>query len=112
MRLGKFPVSQALAWVVWRAPAVIVAALLGAITIVGAGCQGPLPEQDSYPAQLYMKRCDGCHQAYHPHKMTPAMWQLQVDMMEPKMREAGIAPLTPEERQIILDYLQRNAGRQ
>lgn len=89
-------------------------ALSGAIAILAAGCgQGPLPEQDTYAAQLYIKRCGGCHHwAYNPHMMTAAMWELQVDMMEPKMREAGIAPLTPQERKVIMDYLQRNAGHQ
>lgn len=93
----------------WRAAACIA---LGAIAIFAAACEGPLPEQDSYPALLYTKRCDGCHRAYNPHRMTAAMWEIQVGMMEPKLREAGLPPLTDEERKIILDYLQRNAGQQ
>jgi hypothetical protein len=43
--------------------------------------------------------------------MTAAMWQTQVDAMDPKIRAAGIPPLTSDQRRIILDYLTRNAGR-
>ena len=77
-----------------------------------AGCQGKLPEQDSYAAQLYLKRCGNCHQPYSPHSMTPAMWQVQVPMMEQKMQQAGMHPLSDEDRRTIMDYLQRNSGSQ
>jgi len=42
--------------------------------------------------------------------MTAAMWELQVDAMQDKMRRAGIAPLADQQRKAILDYLTRNAG--
>jgi hypothetical protein len=32
--------------------------------------------------------------------------------MEPKMQAAGMPPLTPDERESILEYLERNAGTQ
>ncbi len=76
------------------------------------GCQGKLPQQDSYAGQLYMKRCGNCHQPYDPHSMTPAMWQVQVPMMEQKMQQAGMHPLSDEDRKTIMDYLQRNSGSQ
>lgn len=87
-----------------------VVAALALLTL--AGCKArELPEQDSYAGQLYMKRCGGqCHVAYDPRTLTEAMWQVKVDAMEPKMLAAGIAPLTPDQRQTILDYLARNAG--
>ncbi len=74
------------------------------------GCARDLPEQDTYAGQLYIRRCAGCHAPYHPRTMTPAMWQVQVTAMEPKMRAAGLQPLTPDQRATILDYLTRNAG--
>ncbi len=40
------------------------------------------------------------------------MWLAQVDAMQSKMQQAGIAPLGPQERTTILDYLGRNAGNQ
>ncbi len=42
--------------------------------------------------------------------MTAAMWQMQVPMMEQKMRQAGLPELSGDERTTILDYLARNAG--
>jgi hypothetical protein len=85
----------------------IIAVLPSAITI---GCARDLPQQDTYAGQLYIRRCSGCHAPYNPRTMTPAMWQVQVDAMEPKMRAAGLQPLTPDQRATIMDYLTRNAG--
>jgi hypothetical protein len=83
-----------------------------AATVIPAGCrQAPLPDADSAPARLYVQRCGQCHNAYNPHSMTAAMWETQVDLMQGKMREAGVEPLNSEERGEILDYLRRNAGR-
>lgn len=38
------------------------------------------------------------------------MWDTQVTMMEVKMQAAGQLPLTPDQRDAILQYLRRNAG--
>ncbi len=40
------------------------------------------------------------------------MWNMQVTAMEPKIQAAGMPPLTSDERESILEYLQRNAGTQ
>ena len=86
---------------------------LAALAAAIAGCNSkPLPEMDTYPGQLYVKRCGGCHPAYNPRTLTPAMWKVWVDAMAPKIAQAGLAPLTPEERQVIMAYLTRNAGEQ
>lgn len=90
-----------------------IAAIAAALAMFALeGCQGKLPQQDSYAGQLYMKRCGNCHQPYNPHSMTPAMWQVQVPMMEQKMQQAGMHPLSDEDRKTIMDYLQRNSGSQ
>jgi Dihaem cytochrome c len=86
--------------------------LLGA-TVLLASCQnGKIPDEGSYAAQLYLKRCGQCHQPYNPGQMTAAMWAVQVDSMQQRMRQIGLAPLTPAERKTILDYLSSNAGKQ
>ena len=77
-----------------------------------AGCQQPLPEQDSYAGQLYLRQCGQCHQPYNPSSMTATMWATQVDLMQEKMQQTGLAPLTPAERHTILEYLSSNAGKQ
>jgi hypothetical protein len=101
------------ATVTWSARGVVVAAIvLAVILLVSAtACQKrPLPESDTYAGQLYASRCGGCHVAFDPRSMTPAMWQVQVSAMQDKMRAAGIAPLTSEQRETIMDYLTRNSG--
>lgn len=85
--------------------------LLVILMVNVGGCSRPLPEQNSAAAQLYAKRCGQCHRAYGPGSLTAAMWQVQVQMMEAKMQQYGVPPLTEQERQTILDYLTRNAER-
>lgn len=77
-----------------------------------AGCahRAALPETGSPDAALYQSRCGQCHTPYNPHTMTSAMWAVQVDAMQAKMRQLGVPPLTDEQRKTILDYLTRNAG--
>jgi hypothetical protein len=94
------------------APARIALAFAALIFLALAGCQQPLPEQDSYAGQLYVRRCGQCHQPYNPHAMTAAMWEVQVPKMDDKIRQAGLPPLEPAQKQVILDYLARNAGTQ
>jgi hypothetical protein len=91
----------------------IALALAALIFITFAGCKQPLPEQDSYAGQLYLQRCgEKCHRPYNPHAMTAAMWEIEMPTMEAKIRQSGMPPLEPEQKQVILDYLKRNAGQQ
>jgi mono/diheme cytochrome c family protein len=71
-----------------------------------------MPDEDSYAAQLYLKRCGQCHEAYKPSLMTAPMWAVKVDLMQERMRQTGLVPLTPAERKTILQYLSSNAGQQ
>ena len=81
------------------------------IFVLAAGCKpASLPDSASPDAQVYMHRCGNCHVPYNPHEMTAAMWETQVPMMEVKIQNAGMPPLTSDERNAILDYLKRNAG--
>lgn len=48
---------------------------------------------------------------YNPGSLTASMWEVQVQAMEPRMREAGLPTLTHDERRAILDYLQQHAER-
>jgi hypothetical protein len=94
------------------APARIALALGALAFLVLGGCQPPLPEQDSYAGQLYARRCGQCHQPYNPHAMTAAMWEVQVPKMDDKIRQAGLPALDAAQKQVILEYLERNAGQQ
>jgi mono/diheme cytochrome c family protein len=88
------------------------AAALLCLTSIIAGCRAPLPDADSPGAQAYVNRCGQCHTPYNPHGMTPAMWDMQVAMMDVKIHAARLPPLTPAEREAILAYLEHNAGNQ
>jgi Dihaem cytochrome c len=90
---------------------VVLAAVTAAAVIFLAACHARrLPEADSDAARTYVQRCGQCHRAYDPRAMTAAMWQTQVELMDTKIRQAGIEPLTVDQRHLILDYLTRNAG--
>ncbi len=94
-----------------RGAALALVAIAAAVAFTA--CQPrPLPEADSAAARLYVQRCGDCHRPYDPRSMTASMWETQVTLMDGKMREAGIAPLTDDERRAIMDYLTRNAGTQ
>ena len=80
------------------------------LAILSSGCRAPLPDANSPAAQLYARRCDNCHKPYNPHELTASMWEVKVTMMEAKIQAAGQPPLTPDERDSILEYLKRNAG--
>ena len=79
--------------------------------LIFAGCAPkPLPEDGTATEQLYVHRCGVCHRAYDPSTLTPAMWQLQIDAMELKISAAGMPPLTPDDKQAILAYLERHSA--
>jgi hypothetical protein len=90
---------------------------IAALTVFAAaflvgGCQKPLPELGTPVEQLYATRCGSCHRPFNPTTMTSAMWQMQLVVMQGKMAAAGQPPLAPEQQRALLDYLQRNAGKQ
>ncbi len=92
--------------------AVYLTAAASALFLGFAGCAPkPLPELGSSTEQLYAGRCGGCHRPFLPSTMTSAMWGEQVEAMQLKMTQAGVAPLSAAERREILDYLERNAGK-
>jgi hypothetical protein len=88
-----------------RARRVVV---LSSLALV-AGCVRGLPDADSPGAQVYAARCGTCHPPHEPHSLTAAMWEVQVDRMRETMRRRGVAPLTDDERALVLDYLRAHA---
>jgi mono/diheme cytochrome c family protein len=81
------------------------------LLVLVAGCKPPsLPDSTTPGAQLYVNRCGNCHAPYNPHELTASMWDTQVTMMEVKIQQAGMPPLTSDERDAILEYLKRHAG--
>ena len=64
---------------------------------------------DSAAAQTFVIRCSACHAIPHPGRHTYQGWLHLVLIMEQRMAERGMAPLTAEDRAVILAYLQENA---
>jgi hypothetical protein len=44
--------------------------------------------------------------------MTALMWHAQMTVMQAKIAQANQPPLTAQQQQAILAYLERNAGKQ
>ena len=82
--------------------AVVASVLLGA-------CTRELPDPASAGARLYRDRCSGCHLLFAPGSLTAAMWELQVDRMQPVLARGERGPLTAEERRVMLEYLQAHS---
>jgi hypothetical protein len=81
------------------------------LALVGVvGCDASLPEPESPAAQLYQKRCSGCHRLYAPSILTSDMWQFMLNRMDNEMQRRGLSPPTPEERATLLEYLRKHAG--
>ncbi len=92
-------------------PRTVLAAIVIALAIVG--CKpASLPDAGSPGAQTYVNRCGQCHVPYNPHEMTASMWDTQVTMMDVKIHDAAMRPLSSDERETILEYLERNSGKQ
>jgi mono/diheme cytochrome c family protein len=75
------------------------------------GCNASLPEPESPAAQLYRQRCAQCHRLYGPSLLTADMWTVMVTRMEQEMLRRGVPPLKVEERQTILEYLQKHSNK-
>ena len=75
------------------------------------GCNASLPEPESPAAQLYRQRCAQCHRLYGPSLLTAGMWTFMVNRMEQEMLRRGVPPLKVEEKQTILEYLQKYSNK-
>jgi len=69
----------------------------------------PLPEARSPAAKLYAARCGSCHSLPHPRRLHYREWQQMVALMQQRMQERHMPPLTDKEQAIILKYLQNHA---
>jgi mono/diheme cytochrome c family protein len=79
------------------------------VFIAMAACNARLPEPDSAGAKLYAARCGACHRLYAPSSLTFEMWKIQVERKQGTMVRQGLPPLTPQERDVVLDYLKRHS---
>jgi hypothetical protein len=69
----------------------------------------PIPDAGSPAAQLYAKRCGPCHAVPHPARLAYPGWVQLLPVMERRMAESGMQPLSEAERNEILAYLKAHA---
>ena len=86
------------------------AAALALISLVWLGCDARLPDPESPGAVLYAERCRGCHRLYAPGLLKPEMWKVMIDRMQGELVRRGFPPLTPDERTIMMAYLEKHSG--
>ncbi len=98
--------------------------VVSGVVVVLAGCASMLPEvtpddarraEERWPGttqasleqgrQKYIDRCGGCHSLHLPAEFTDAEWKRAVNEMQ------GRAKVGPEEKELILKYLQVAATR-
>jgi len=87
----------------------LIAMLCGCSTAGGRSGEAYLPDRDSVAAQTFVSRCGVCHAVPHPGRLDYQGWVSLLPLMEQRMAERGMMPLTAEDRQLILAYLQENA---
>lgn len=60
-------------------------------------------------AAVFASRCSLCHALPHPARHDMAGWQVLVPLMEMRMSQRGVPPLSDAERVSILSYLGQHA---
>lgn len=81
-----------------------------AATLCVTGCNAKLPDPESAGAKLYAARCNSCHRVFAPGSLKFEMWKVQVERMQGEIVRHGLPPLTPDERNVLLDYLKHHSG--
>jgi cytochrome c5 len=84
--------------------------LAAAVALSLSACSPKLPEPESEGAKLYAARCNTCHRVFAPGSLKYEMWKVQVERMQGEIVRHGLPPLTPDERNRLLDYLKRHSG--
>jgi mono/diheme cytochrome c family protein len=88
----------------------VTAVALGVLSLFWLGCDAQLPDSETQGAVLYAQLCRGCHRLYAPSLLKPEMWKVKLDRMQGEMVRRGLPPLTPEERQVMMTYLEQHSS--
>jgi mono/diheme cytochrome c family protein len=89
--------------------AFLLLATAGCAIQTGDSNATPIPDAESPAARLYAGRCGGCHAVPHPARLTYPGWVQLLPLMERRMAERGMPPLSEAERNQILAYLKAHA---
>lgn len=85
--------------------------LLWLLLLGGTGCSPDLPEPESEAAQVYGRRCSGCHRLYHPQLLTAKMWDFMLTRMDEEFQRLGRPLLQGQERETVREYLHKHSGK-
>jgi len=66
-------------------------------------------DREAWAKSLFEGRCQMCHQLPEPDMLTPSQWKLILMVMQQRMQQAGVPPLTEDETQRLLEYLSARA---
>ena len=86
--------------------------LMFGVTIPFTGCGNnptPVPDINSPGAKLYVNKCGTCHSLPHPKRLYYSQWKHIVKVMEKRMEQRGMLPITEREKNVILEYLKNHA---
>jgi len=70
------------------------------------------PDSGSAELTLYMSKCGECHAAPLPTIHTEKQWPGVVQRMQFRLTSKAMPPLSKQELQTIVDYLQKHAKKQ
>ncbi len=69
----------------------------------------PIPDADLPEAKLYAEKCSSCHALPHPKRLYAGQWRHMLEVMYMRISERNKEPLSDEEQQAILKYLESHA---
>jgi hypothetical protein len=87
----------------------LLLATAGCTMQTGKPGETPIPDAGSPAARLYVRRCGPCHAVPHPARLAYPGWVQMLSLMERRMAESGMRPLSDAERNEILGYLKAHA---
>ncbi len=82
------------------------------LIILLIGCtakQTPIPDSDSNDARFYIEKCSPCHSVPHPKRNTQKQWEHIMSVMDKEIKHKDMPELTAKDKEIILNYLKKNA---
>ena len=90
---------------------------LGCLLVATAGCTltagkpavTPIPDPGSAGARAFSARCGSCHALPHPERLSYPGWLRLLPLMERRIAERGLPPLSAADRSEILAYLKAHA---
>lgn len=66
-------------------------------------------EREAWAKSLFEGRCQMCHQLPEPDMLTPSQWKLILMVMQQRMQQANVPPLTEDETERLMEYLSARA---